>query len=421
MIDRAACTPAPQWLQDWRAQQLQTFLQQGFPGRRDENWKYTSIAPLLEKTFSLADSANDSLEPDISAHRMPESYYLVFIDGVWRPEYSEWDGLPKTVLLTDCAEAVIRYPDRYQQAITACAPSNLSSFYSLNGALNRDGLFLAIPDHVELTKPIHVCYLTTGDAVMHHPRHLIHLGAHSAVSLLEEYTGVDRRCYFNNIVTHISVSANARLNYYKLQAESTHAFHIAHTIIDQAGDSQVRTGHIAIGSRLNRDDLQFGLQQPGASCELAGFYYPQSHQHLDFHTRIDHQSSRTRSRQYYKGIIAGEGRAVFNGKIVAHSQVKQVIAQQVNHNLLLSKSAEVDTKPELEVFADDVQCTHGATVGYLDDSALFYLRSRGIPERLAQQILMNGFAQEVFDRFPDPAIAEYVQQKIRREEQYVSE
>ncbi len=353
---------------------------------------------------------------NITAYHIGDCYRIVFINGEFSPQHSLLDNLPEKIILTHSSKAMIDCNDLFQQVNLSAQLPGLSQFHWLNGALSGDGLFLFIPDNVELTKPIHLLYLTlnenTSAAVMRHPRHHIQLGVNSRVSLLEEYVGLGATNYFNNVMTKVSAGRNAQLNYYKLQRESTAAFHIANTQIEQAQDSQVRAFHIALGGRLNREDVNFSLQQTGAACELSGFYYPQAQQHIDFHTRIDHQSAQTHSKQYYKGMIAAQGYAVFNGKVNVHPQAQRITAEQTNHNLLLDESAEVNTKPELAVFADNVRCSHGATVGNLDPNALFYLRSRGIPEKLARRLLMHGFVNEILDRLPDPLIVNYVKNQV---------
>lgn len=398
----------PDWLQAWRAQQHQEFLQRGFPQPREEQWKYTSLASLLEQNFSLPTSV--TIPEEISLEHLADAYRIVFIDGVFSPVHSILEDLPEKIILTHQQAAIMHYPDLYQAANQLATAAELSVFHWLNGAFMSDGLFLIVPDHVELAKPIHLQYFTTqAHALMHHPRHLLQLGANSRVSLLEEYSGLSNAAYFNNVVTKITVGTNAQLDYYKLQREALAAVHIANTCIEQWQDSQVRAYHFALGSRLNREDINFTLQENGANCLLSGFYYPQAHQHIDLHTRIDHRSSQSHSQQYYKGMIAAQSRAVFNGKIIAHPQAQQVTAHQENHNLLLAESAEINTKPELEVFSDNIQCTHGATVGHLDAQALFYLRSRGIPDSLARSLLMMGFVNEILQQLPDATIAKYMQ------------
>jgi Fe-S cluster assembly protein SufD len=401
--------PAPEWLAEWRIQQLREFLKRGFPQKRDESWKYTSITALLDQTFSLAEKSTSTAELDLPTG-IADSYRLVFVDGKFSPEFSNYQDLPQKILLTHNTESLAISPKFYQNFST----ENLSIFHFLNGALMSDGLHLFVPDNYLLNRPVHLLSITTSPtkAVMHHPRHHIHLGVNSRVEFVEEYYGLGQSTYFNNVMTQISIGDNAELHYYKIQRENPSAFHIANTSVIQGRDSRFRAFHLAVGAKLNREDVHVELKNDGADCELSGFYYPQARQHMDFHTRIDHSHARTHSRQYYKGMIAAQGHAVFNGKIIVHPQAQQITAKQENHNLLLANSAEVDTKPELEVFADNVQCTHGATVGHLDLNALFYLRSRGIPEDLARNLLMRGFIQEILDLLPSPAVATYLQKIV---------
>ncbi len=393
-------------LQAWRSKQLQEFMRLGFPKRRDEQWKYTSLSCLTEKKFTVQSSFRKSAL-DYSAYYLPDSYRLVFINGEFSPDHSHWQDLPKEITLSRIHNLENSQIDLYHEMSRLPAENALSNFHWLNGALMGDGLFLVMPDKIELTKPLHLLYLSTenNEPLMQHPRHIIHLGQHSRLTLVEEYAGFGDQCYFNNVVSKISLGQGAHLDYYKLQRESAGGIHIANSFIEQGADSRLRAFHTALGGKLNREDFNVLLKGSRAECELSGFYYPKSGQHIDFHTRIDHFDSQTISRQYYKGMIADDGHAVFNGKIIAHPLTKQVQAEQKNYNLLLSDSAGVDTKPELEVYSDEIQCSHGATVGNLDEDAIFYMRSRGISEELARNLLMSGFAQEVLNRIPHVQIA----------------
>jgi Fe-S cluster assembly protein SufD len=408
---------APAWLQSWRAHQLQEFLQRGFPARREENWKYTPIATLLEHPFAFgkaADAADNSTLSDITAFKLEGCYQIVFIDGVFSADQSTLHDLPEKILLTSLRMALQNQPQLLQAVMEPANSSGLSVFHWLNGALCEDGLLLIVPDDIVLSRPVHLLYLTTDTRAehTHNPRHFIQLGANSSALVLEEYRGLGTSRYFNNVVTNISVGRNAQLNYYKLQCEAATGFHVANTEVRQYQDSRVSAGHFAAGGRLNREDLHFWLQEGGADCQLAGFYYPKAQQHIDFHTRIDHHHAHTHSRQHYKGIVAEHGHGVFNGKIIVHPQAQQITAEQSNHNLLLGESATIDTKPELEVFADNVRCSHGATIGHLDVNALFYLQSRGIEETVARELLMSAFAQEIFDRLSNPQLTEYLRSFI---------
>lgn len=408
--------PAPAWLQAWRSQQLQEFLQRGFPARREENWKYTPIAKLLEHSFAFGKAshpAGNAILPDITAFKLKECDQIVFIDGVFSPEHSTLQ-LPETVVLTSWQTAWQTEPQFGQSVIERLNSSGLSVFHWLNGALCEDGLWLIVPDNISLSRPLHLLYLTTSAnaKLTRHPRHVIQLGANSAVSILEEYRGLGASPYFNNVMTKISLGRNAQLNYYKLQCEASAGFHVANTEVQQHQDSQLHAGHFAVGGQLNREDFNICLQESGAACRLSGFYYPKAQQHIDFHTRIDHRHAHTDSRQHYKGMIAEHGHGVFNGKIVVHPQAQQVTAEQSNHNLLLGDSSAIDTKPELEVLADNVRCSHGATIGHLDTNALFYLQSRGIEEKAARELLMSAFVQEILDELSDAQLADYLRSFI---------
>jgi Fe-S cluster assembly protein SufD len=402
----------PPSLQDWRLLQLNEFLKRGFPTSREENWRYTPITSLLEQSFDAELSKNTDASLDLSPYWIPQSHRLVFINGRFSEAHSELKELDKKVILTTTSVAANEFSEYYQQMNAINLPAHLSVFHWLNGAIMKEGLFLRAMQGAQIKKPVHLLYVNyrgKDQGNMHHPRHLVQLEEGSRLSLIEEYVDLDSQTHFNNVVTKIKLKANACLNYYKLQRQNKFSFHIANTEVEQQGDSRFNAYHIASGSQLNREDLHIALQESGAECDLSGFYYPQSQQLIDFHTRIDHFHAHTCSRQYYKGMVEELGCGVFNGKIIVHPQAQKIIAQQQNHNLLLAKSAEINTKPELEVYADNVQCSHGASVGRIDPQALFYLRSRGLTEAEALQMLKIGFCREIFERLPDHAIAHYIQ------------
>lgn len=406
-----AQTTAPEWLQNWRALQLQEFLKRGFPKRRDESWKYTELHALTEQAFTLPKASISVAVQNLAVFTVADSYRMVFIDGNFSKQHSSLEDIGDQIILKSRHEMMRSHPEFYQQLHTQTFPSELSVFHWLNGAFEHDGLFLMAPDHCQLTKPLHLLYLSTNqsmDEEMRHPRHIIQLGANTCAVIFEEYYGLSGR-YFNNVMTKITAGANSRLDYYKLQRESADAFHISNTLVEQDRDSRVRLFHIADNAKINREDLNVALRQSNANCELSGFYYTRAQRHIDFHTRIDHLHAHTHSRQHYKGMVAALGHGVFNGKIIVHPQAQHITAKQENHNLLLADSAEIDTKPELEVYADNVQCTHGATVGSLDPNALFYLRSRGVSEKSARNLLMHGFSRQILDHFPSRDIAFYIQ------------
>lgn len=404
----------------WQNEQLQQFLQLGFPDRQDENWKYNSLASIYSQDFSMDVPSIKMTRADIEPYIIEQTYRLVFLNGVYQPALSEMQGLDKKIVLINTKQAVLQYGDQFQ-SLGLSFSENISAFTFLNGAFLGDGLFLQVPADIHVDKPIHLLYLSScapDSVVMCHPRHIMNFQDKCSAVLIEDYVHLNPGKYFNNIVTNIYAGANTHLFYYKIQRESSEALHIANTFIHQQRDSQVKTYHFATGAHFSRDDLKFSLQQCGAYCELTGFYFPQGQQTIDFHTRVDHFQAHTHSKQYYKGILNGRSRGIFNGKIVAHPYAKEMTAQQSNHNLLLSQHAEIDTKPELEVYADQVKCTHGATVGKLDPQILFYLQSRGINRKAAEHLLLSGFVNEIIDNLPHANISDSIRRHV--ESQFIA-
>ncbi len=319
--------------------------------------------------------------------------------------------LPAEITLTNLASALSQYPQLVEKHLLAIE-KNGNSFASLNAALLSEGLFLSVPENTVLKKPIQLLYISTENQQMTLPRHLLLLGASSKATILEEYVGLKNHSYFNNAYTKIVLEPNANLEYYKFQQESPNAFHMANTSIYLQKGSALQAFHLNKGAEFSRDDIYVYLQGVEAHCELTGFYYPKNEQYMDYHTAIFHEQSYTSSKQFYKGILKDRGRGVFNGKIVAGANTRQVKADQHNHNLLVSQAAEINSKPELEVYAQDIQCKHGATVGNLDANALFYLQSRGVAIEEARNMLISGFVNEIFKKMPNLSIAEYLYEQL---------
>lgn len=396
---------------NWRQQRLQKFFEIGFPKKREENWKYTHLDSLYQQDFDYPPRSRSSC--DLTARDLTSKfqddilencYQLVFIDGFYQEQLSTIHELSHLIKFDCSLEAILK--EEYS--------AHSSVFNYLNDAFFQDGLFLQIPKDTIIDKPIRLLYLNTCSNSMCYPRHAVEVGSNSQVIIWEEHKGLNAENYFNNTVTQIYLEENARLTYYKLQCEQSSAYHIGNTQLSLAKDSHLKAFHFALGGKIYREDLNVVLKQAGAECQLTGFYGPKKNQHHDFHTRIDHLAAHTRSAQLYKGIIDNNGRAVFNGKIVVHPKAQQVNAEQNNKNILLSVDGEVDTKPELEIFADNVQCRHGATVGQLAENALFYLQSRGIPESIARQLLLKGFIEEIFSTM-DAEFSEYVRSIVLTE------
>lgn len=382
----------------WRTRQdqaLEDFIEQGFPTRKIENWKYTPLTALAETEFSLKSTSDFSPEKPRSDFHRVEFYNGQFY-GV-----SSVADLPHGVIIADLKSVI-------DQVKEFALPEIYKTVFSeLNLATISDGVFVFIPEGVELKKPIHVIYENSADS-MNSPRHIIHLASHAKAVFLSEYRAAKNSVYFNNSVEQIYLESRARLQYYKLQNEAHASFHISNMVAELQKDAYLRCCHFGKGARMSRDDINIDLQAQGAEVELYGLYTPDQNRLIDFHTRIDHVAPHSKSQQLYKTIVADKARAVFNGKVVVAQDAQKISAKQKNANLLLSRNAEVDSKPELEIYADDVQCTHGATIGQLDEVALFYLQSRGIDKLSAKKMLTDAFAKEIFELIDNEAVAEYM-------------
>jgi Fe-S cluster assembly protein SufD len=397
-------------LAHWQEKQLHHFAMTGFPHHKMENWKYTSVSDIAKQAFTMAAPATVSMAA-IAPFMIVDAYVIVFVNGHFAPALSRIQDLPAGVILTQLKSVIkqtawqkkLSIPDNYQ-----------TPFSLLNDGLFDNGLFLQLAPNVRVDRPIQLIYWMDASAQgqMSHPRHVIMAAENSQATIIEEYIGAEATPYFNNVVNQVFISANANLQWYKLQNEGNQAFHVANTIVQQQQGSAMASYHFTAGAQLARDDLNVVLQQTQAQCQLWGFYQLKNTQHADHHTRIDHHVPHCHSQQNYKGIMDDRSHAVFNGKVIVHANAIKTQATQSNKNLLLSRTANVDTKPELEIYADDVRCTHGATVGQLDQQALFYLRSRGIAQPFAEKILMSAFAHEIIDAIPHDFMIEKIKQTV---------
>ena len=388
------------WFSEQRLSALKLFQEAGFPRTRQENWKYTDTRPIAKKSFSSlsndfiainADEINNVKFKDL------DSYELVFINGVYSEQHSNINDLPEGVTIENMATALAKDSELLAKHLAHYADNNVSPFTALNTAFIQHGTYINVANNTVLEKPINILYLAknTEQAFAVHPRNLIIMGEHSEATLIENYIGLDDADYFTNAVTEVSLSASAILKHYKIQQESLNAYHIGNLNVMQDKDSRLESNSVSLGGSLVRNDIHGQLAAEGAEVIMNGLYMTNDKQHVDNHTRVDHLKPNTHSSENYRGVLNGKSRAVFNGKVVVHPQAQKIEAHQNNANLLLSDDAEIDTKPELEIYADDVKCSHGATVGQLDENMLFYLRSRAIDEETARSLLTYAFADEV--------------------------
>ena len=417
-FDRIRDTLASPWPAQRRASALEFLKQHGFPTRRTEQWKYTDVSPITRRKFTLEKSVPADIEESIiDSLRFSrlDCHELVFINGNFSAALSRNEQLPPGTIaqsLRSHGGGIAALLERYfgNEEIG-------HAFTALNSAFVNDGVLIHVPDSTEVSRPIHVIHLAgrSGEALMSHPRNLIALGRQAGASIIETYAGSPDSEYFTNCHTSILAGAGARLDYYKIQQESERAYHVGNTRIRQQADSRIDCHTLSLGGKLARWDIGVELDEPGAEIRLNGLYLTNNRQHVDNHTLIEHKQPHTTSNEHYRGIMNGHSRAVFNGKVIVHEQAQKTEAHQSNANLLLSRSAEVDTKPELEIYADDVKCSHGATVGRLDENMLFYLRSRALDEHTARSLLTYAFADEIIRDIKFPEIRERLEHSIAGE------
>ncbi len=405
------------WLKQQRQSAIDIFGQNGFPTTRLEAWKYTDIRALLKRNFTAVDPSKNNIDEDrLNEIRFPDldCQELVFINGHYSSAHSQNPELAQNASICSLAGADAKTQNLAEPYITKYARADKHGFAALNAAFAVDGAFVYVPDNVELDRPIHLIFVANKQqaAFISHPRNLLVLGNNARATVIESYIGLDEAEYCTNTVTEIVTGEGAQLEHYKLQQESIHGFHVGYTHAHCHRDSRLQSHSISLGGALVRNDIDVILAGRGAHVGLNGLYMAGGEQHIDNHTRVDHSMPDTSSEENYRGVLDGKARAVFNGKVVVHKDAQKSDAQQSNANLLLSDDAEIDTKPELEIYADDVKCSHGATVGQLDDDMLFYLRSRAIDENTARSLLTFAFADEVIKRIKFVPVRERLEYKV---------
>ena len=398
------------WLKRQREEALARFAAAGFPGTHDEEWKYTSLAVLERLTFrpALAEAEFPAPADSLPWQLGSPAHRLVFVNGRHAPALSQLLPLPSGATVASLGEMLERSPQRVEPWLA----SEGGALADLNAAFLSDGAFIQLGDGVALEAPIHLLYLTTGEGLAVHPRNLIVAGTNAQATVVEQYVGLAGGAGFTNAVTRIVAGRDARIEHCKLQQESAQAFHIAAIQSVQSAGSGFTSHSLSLGALLARNDI--ATRFDGAHCETTfnGLYVAGGRQHVDHHTRIDHASPSGTSREFYRGILDGHARGVFSGRIVVRKDAQRTDASQANHNLLLSREAEADTRPQLEIYADDVKCSHGATVGQLDENMLFYLRSRGVEDDLARNLLTYAFAREVIERIRLDALRTRVEEML---------
>ena len=404
---------APDWARSLRLSAITRFEALGFPTTKNEDWHFTSVAPIAEREFDLlAPPTHDVTAAQLAPFTFGATdwHTLVFVNGRYDAALSSTTALPEGVTLLPLERAYEELPLLVEQYLGKVAAYEGQTFTAMNTAFLDDGAVLHVAKEVEVALPIHLLFVTDASAGTgggtSQPRNLIVLDRFSKATVIESYAGLGDGSYFTNVVTEAVVGDGATLTHLKLQRESEKAYHVGTVDVRQARDSHLVSFSFATGAALSRTNIYTELRGEGCGATLNGLYLGDGEQHIDHQTRIEHVEPNCYSREHYKGILDGSAHGVFNGKVFVHPAAQKTDGKQTNNTLLLSDKAQIDTKPQLEIFADDVKCTHGATVGRLDETSLFYMKSRGINARAARELLTYAFAADVLETIEQAEVRE---------------
>ena len=415
-LDRDESQRRPEWVNQLRREAMTRFTELGFPTSRrgNEKWKYTSVAPIANTVFQYptGPAPADIGAGDIAKYKAlgPEWTNLVFVDGQFCPSLSNPHAVPGGIQINSLASVVTEDGKLARQNLAQHASYSEDAFAALNTAFLGDGAYIHIPEDSVHSSPVHLMFLSTGmlESTVSHPRTLVVAGPRSELTLVESYVGLSSGAYFNNAVSEIVLEEGAQVQHYKLLNESAESFHVGATRVHQGQDSSFSSWSFARGTALARNDFHVLLDAPGSSCALNGLYTTAGQQHIDNYITIEHAKPHTTSRLSYKGILDGDSRAVFGGTVLVRQDAQKADSQQSDKNLLLSKEAEINSKPSLLIYADDVKCSHGATAGHIDEEAVFYMRSRGIDLATARDLMVRGFGNEIIDTVPIETLRNYL-------------
>ena len=407
----------PEWLARTRQEAIESFADLGFPTPQQEEWRFTNVAPITKVPFQPA--GRNSIH--CAAELMESSFLpgdfaarLVFINGHYSPQFSQVADAAAGIEVGSLG-ATLGNSNGWVQAYLGSADYRRHPFTALNTALWEDGAYVRIPKGVAVEKPIHLVFVSAAkeEPLVSYPRTLVVAERDAQATLIESYVGLNGGVSFSNAVSEVVAGENAVLDHYRLQRENARSFHVGTLQVYQARSAQFTSCSVGLGGALVRNDINAVLDAEGAGCALNGLYLAFGREHVDNHTTLDHAKPHGSSRQVYNGILGGEATAVFNGRVLVRPDAQKTDAIQKNRNLLLSPEATIDTKPQLEIFANDVRCTHGATIGQLDPDALFYLRSRGVGSEQARDLLIYAFAGEILDRVRPEPVRTWAERALR--------
>jgi Fe-S cluster assembly protein SufD len=410
-LSTVAGSPAPELLKDLRARGRESFATLGLPSRRQEEWRFTGLKGIEGGVFETPAAVAPRI--DVTAWRVSDARLLVFVDGIFAPDVSEIGDLPDGVVVSNLVLGATSGSEAVAQHLGSLAPLEEHPFAALNSALIADGAFIHVPAGIELDRPIQIVFVSGSEerATLSAPRLLIVAEAGSRATVVEQHIGAGASS-LSCPVTEIVIGEKAVLDHVVVQEEYLSAHHLAVRQVKLAADSRYSAQAISLGGALARTDIGVVLEGEHAEATLDGLYLGDGNQQADTHLTVRHASPNCNSFQLYKGILAGRAKSVFNGRIIVDQDAQKTDAKQSNRNLLLSDNAVVNSNPQLEIFADDVRCTHGSTVGQLDEEAIFYLRSRGIGREDAIQLMTLAFAGEILERVPVTELRERLEKVV---------
>lgn len=402
---------APEWVADLRREAISGFGKLGFPTLSDEEWRFTNLEALRRGSFSIAENGiSDVSEKTVDSYMFSglDCLRLVFVNGRFAASLSDTEDVGEGIVVKSLSEAIREHGDLVRDHLAKYADYEKDAFISLNTSYFEDGVFIYVPDRTVLERPVHVLHVSTdeGSPLFLNPRNLIIVGQSSDAKVIEHYVSLSQSVYFSNVVTEVVCGEDANLEHYRLEFESQKAFNFSTLRVNQQKNSNIASHSILHGGAIVRNNVHPVLAGEGCNSDIYGLFISEGRQHMDNFMRVEHASPHCDSRQFYNGVLDGRSKGVFHGRILVHEGAEKTDAKQTNRNLLLSDTAQIDTKPQLEIYNDDVKCTHGATIGQMDEEALFYLRSRGVPMRKAKIIMLRAFTNETFEHMSISSVRE---------------
>lgn len=410
-------TSSAKFAESTREEAINNFVKLGFPTLRDEDWRFTNIVPIVKSQYSISTDVTTKVENiDIKKYLIHglDSHLMVFVDGVYSAELSNINDTDGKIIIKPISNALSDNRDIVEKHLFSCADIKQEAFTALNTAYFTDGAFVYVPGNTELDKTVEVLYISADPvSSMNSPRNLIVVEKSSKVQVIEHYVSLTDSVYFSNTVSEVIIGENSTVDHYLIEQDSKKAYNISSLEVKQSANSNLNSHSFLLGGAIVRNNIHPVLGGQGCNSNINGLFLPSGRQHIDNFMKVEHASPHCDSRQVYNGILADKSKGVFHGRIIVHEDAQKTDAKQTNRNLLLSDTAKIDTKPQLEIYADDVKCTHGATIGQMDKDSLFYLRSRGIEQKLAKAIMLRAFASQNIEDIGDKVIKSYVEKLVK--------